>query len=86
MVMAAAQAAKALRPPSRRQPRRARGLLHLVGELRIVGQIVRSEAMRPELMGTPDALNRTDRDADGRGHGAGGPVRRFMGRLVPRRT
>ena len=82
--MAAAQAAKALRPPSRRQPRRARGLLHLVGELRIVGQIVRSEAMRPELMGTPDALDRTDGDVDGGGHGASGPVCRFVRRVSVR--
>ena len=32
-------------------------------------------------MGAPDALDGTHRDADGCGHGAGGPVRRFVRRV-----
>jgi hypothetical protein len=35
-------------------------------------------------MGTPDALDRTDGDVDGGGHGAGGPVRRFVRRVSVR--
>jgi hypothetical protein len=56
-------------------------VLHLVGERRIVGQLERPEPMWPKLVGTPDALDRTDGDADGGGHGAGGPVRRFVRRI-----
>jgi hypothetical protein len=37
--------------------------------------------MRPKLMGAPNTLDGTDRDADGLGHGAGGQVRRFVRRL-----
>ena len=56
-------------------------VLHLVGERRIVGQLERPEPMWPKLVGTPDALDRTDGDANGGGHGAGGPVRRFVRRI-----
>ncbi len=56
-------------------------VLHLVGERRIAGELERPKPMRSELMGAPDALDGTDRDADGGGHGAGGPVRRFVRRV-----
>lgn len=37
--------------------------------------------MRPKLGVMPDALHRTHADADGGGHGVGGPVRRVVRRL-----
>ena len=61
-------------------------VLHLFGELRIVGQLEQSKAMRSKLMETPGTLDRTDGNADGRGHGAGGPVRRLMGRFGVRQS
>ena len=59
----------------------AADVAHLVGERRVVGQFERPEPMRPKLMGAPDALDGTDRDADSLGHGACGPVCGFVRRL-----
>jgi len=54
---------------------------NLGGELRIVGQLELTPAVRLEAMGSPDALDRTDADTDLSGHRRGGPVGDFPRRI-----
>src|ERR1700712_3052454 len=49
------------------------------GKSRIVGQLELAELMRLETMLAPDALHRTDADANVAGHGDRGPMRGFTG-------
>jgi hypothetical protein len=53
----------------------------LGGELRIVGQFEQAPAVRLKAMGAPDALDRTDADADDSGHGRSRPVGHFAWRI-----
>ena len=50
----------------------------LVGEVRIARALEGADPVRLELVRLPDALHRAQRDADGLGHRAAGPVRRLV--------
>lgn len=60
---------------------KADDVLHPGRERRIARKLECAKTVRTELMGAPDALYRTDRDADGLGHGGDGLVRRFVRRV-----
>ena len=57
---------------------------HLLGELRVVGELEGSHPVRLQTVRTPDPLHRAGADADRRRDGRGGPVRRLARRLAGR--
>src|SRR4051812_13415825 len=59
----------------------ADNVLDLGGEGGIVGLLEGPDTMRLQPMGLPDALDGTERNADGLGHQASGPVSDRPGRL-----
>src|SRR3984893_5059047 len=56
----------------------------LGGELRIVGKLEGTDAVRRQAMSLPDALNRGQANARHLGHQPPGPVRRLAGRIAER--
>jgi len=58
----------------------------LGGELRIVGKLEGTDAVRRQAMSLPDALNRGQANARHLGHQPPGPVRRLAGRIAERQS
>ena len=57
-------------------------IFHLLGESRVAGALEGAQAMRLQAVGAPDTLYGVQRQADGFGHRAAGPVGHFAGRVA----
>src|SRR5215469_2273459 len=57
-------------------------IFHLLGESRVAGALEGAQAMWLQAVGAPDTLYGVQRQADGFGHRAAGPVGHFAGRVA----